>query len=137
MSGCEAVRRSSWWKKHTPKPDSAAPWHRCFWKVDFVGGSHGFIRRRFPFRPRAAWKPACSPAAHSFSNTSSGFWAFSGSSMAVPIHTPRVNNNDDYVRFSHVFVSPGAAVKKGDFIAEIETDKATFTIEAEQDGYVL
>jgi pyruvate dehydrogenase E2 component (dihydrolipoamide acetyltransferase) len=57
--------------------------------------------------------------------------------MAVPIHTPRVNNNDDYVRFSHVFVSPGAAVKKGDFIAEIETDKATFTIEAEQDGYVL
>ncbi|PYT02583.1 MAG: hypothetical protein DMF60_20885 [Acidobacteria bacterium] len=57
--------------------------------------------------------------------------------MPEAIHTPRVNNNDDYVRFSHTFVSPGEAVKTGDPIAEIETDKATFTVEAERDGYVL
>ena len=36
-----------------------------------------------------------------------------------------------------VFVEAGAAVKTGDPIAEIETDKATFTVEAERDGYIL
>jgi pyruvate dehydrogenase E2 component (dihydrolipoamide acetyltransferase) len=57
--------------------------------------------------------------------------------MPVAIHTPRVNNNDDYVRFSQIFVSAGTAVRTGDPIAEIETDKATFTVEAERDGYLL
>jgi pyruvate dehydrogenase E2 component (dihydrolipoamide acetyltransferase) len=57
--------------------------------------------------------------------------------MPSAIHTPRVNNNDDYVRFSHTFVSPGEAVGTGDPIAEIETDKATFTVEAERGGYLL
>ena len=57
--------------------------------------------------------------------------------MPIAIYTPRVNNNDDYVRFSQTFVSAGTAVSTGDPIAEIETDKATFTVEAERDGYLL
>lgn len=57
--------------------------------------------------------------------------------MPTPLHTPRVNNNDDTVRLVHLFVTPGAAVRKGDPIADIETDKATFTVEAEEDGFVL
>jgi pyruvate dehydrogenase E2 component (dihydrolipoamide acetyltransferase) len=57
--------------------------------------------------------------------------------MPDAIHTPRVNNNDDYVRFSQTFVSAGDAVRAGDPIAEIETDKATFTVEAERGGYLL
>jgi pyruvate/2-oxoglutarate dehydrogenase complex dihydrolipoamide acyltransferase (E2) component len=57
--------------------------------------------------------------------------------MQVAIYTPRVNNNDDFVRFGQTFISVGAAVRTGDPIAEIETDKATFTVEAEHDGYLL
>jgi pyruvate/2-oxoglutarate dehydrogenase complex dihydrolipoamide acyltransferase (E2) component len=57
--------------------------------------------------------------------------------MAVPLFTPRINNNDDTVRLTHVFVQVGAGFRRGDAIADIETDKATFTIEAEQDGYLL
>lgn len=57
--------------------------------------------------------------------------------MPAAIHTPRVNNNDDFVRFSRTFVEAGAAVKTGDPVAEIETDKATFTVESERDGYLL
>jgi pyruvate/2-oxoglutarate dehydrogenase complex dihydrolipoamide acyltransferase (E2) component len=57
--------------------------------------------------------------------------------MAIPVYTPRINNNDDEVRFSHIVAEVGSAVRKGDPVAEIETDKATFTVEAEQDGYVL
>ncbi len=57
--------------------------------------------------------------------------------MPVPLHTPRVNTNDDNVRVAHFFVSPGTFVRRGDPIADIETDKATFTVEAEQDAYLL
>jgi pyruvate/2-oxoglutarate dehydrogenase complex dihydrolipoamide acyltransferase (E2) component len=57
--------------------------------------------------------------------------------MAVPLYTPRVNNNDDSVRVSHLFIERGAFVRRGDPVADVETDKATFTVEAEQDGYVL
>lgn len=57
--------------------------------------------------------------------------------MPFPITTPRINNNDDMVRFSYILSPPGSAVQKGDPIAEIETDKATFTIEANDKGYVL
>jgi pyruvate dehydrogenase E2 component (dihydrolipoamide acetyltransferase) len=53
------------------------------------------------------------------------------------IHTPRVNNNDDFVRFLTTFVEAGAKVRTGDPLADIETDKATFTVEAERDGYLL
>jgi len=57
--------------------------------------------------------------------------------MPTPLYTPRVNNNDDTVRLVKVLVAPGAAVRAGDIVAEVETDKANFTVEAEQDGYVL
>ena len=57
--------------------------------------------------------------------------------MPVPLRTPRINNNDDTVRLSQIIARPGASVRAGEQVAEIETDKATFTVEAEQDGYVL
>jgi pyruvate/2-oxoglutarate dehydrogenase complex dihydrolipoamide acyltransferase (E2) component len=57
--------------------------------------------------------------------------------MATPLYTPRINNNDDTVRLSAVLALPGTAVRKGDPVADVETDKATFTVEAEADGYVL
>jgi pyruvate/2-oxoglutarate dehydrogenase complex dihydrolipoamide acyltransferase (E2) component len=57
--------------------------------------------------------------------------------MPTPLHTPRVNNNDDVVRLLRVLVKPGDRVNAGDIVAEVETDKASFTIEAEQPGFVL
>lgn len=57
--------------------------------------------------------------------------------MATPVRTPRVNNNDDEVKLSHVYVKTGARIRSGDPLAEVETDKATFTVESEHDGYVL
>jgi pyruvate/2-oxoglutarate dehydrogenase complex dihydrolipoamide acyltransferase (E2) component len=57
--------------------------------------------------------------------------------MAKAIHTPRVNNNDDVVKLSHLYVEQGAKIRAGDPLAEVETDKATFTVESEADGYVL
>lgn len=57
--------------------------------------------------------------------------------MAIPIRTPRVNNNDDVVRFTRIHRPPGSFVRKGEIIAEIETDKASFTVEVEEEGHVL
>jgi pyruvate dehydrogenase E2 component (dihydrolipoamide acetyltransferase) len=57
--------------------------------------------------------------------------------MPFPLHTPRLNNNDDFVRLTHLFVAPGTFVRRGDPVADVETDKAGFTVEAEEDGYVL
>lgn len=57
--------------------------------------------------------------------------------MPTPIHTPRINNNDDQVRLAKVLVAIGAAVKPGDPILDVETDKATFTVESGQDGFLL
>jgi pyruvate/2-oxoglutarate dehydrogenase complex dihydrolipoamide acyltransferase (E2) component len=57
--------------------------------------------------------------------------------MPTPIRTPRVNNNDDAVKLSHLYVERGARIRSGDPLAEVETEKATFTVESERDGYVL
>ena len=57
--------------------------------------------------------------------------------MTFPIHIPRVNNNDDEVRLVGLWVSPGEFVKAGTPLADIETGKATVTVEAEKDGYIL
>lgn len=57
--------------------------------------------------------------------------------MAFPLYVPRLNNNDDTVRLNAFLVNVGAKVRKGDPVADIETDKATFTVEAEDDGFVL
>jgi pyruvate/2-oxoglutarate dehydrogenase complex dihydrolipoamide acyltransferase (E2) component len=57
--------------------------------------------------------------------------------MPTPIVIPRINNNDDVVKLSRLPLEPGAAFKKSDLLAEIETDKASFEIEAATDGFVL
>src|SRR5689334_4594034 len=57
--------------------------------------------------------------------------------MPTPLHTPRVNNNDDTVRLVKVLVKPGDAVRAGQLVAEVETDKANFTVESDRDGVVL
>jgi pyruvate dehydrogenase E2 component (dihydrolipoamide acetyltransferase) len=57
--------------------------------------------------------------------------------MPTPVRTPRVNNNDDVVKLSHLYVERGAKIRTGDPLAEVETEKATFTVESEHDGYVL
>ena len=57
--------------------------------------------------------------------------------MAVPLFTPRVNNNDDTVRLTRLLADVGGSIRPGVAVAEIETDKATFTVESDQDGYLL
>ncbi len=57
--------------------------------------------------------------------------------MTFPIRTPRVNNNDDTVRLSAILAQPGVLVRVGDVVAEVETDKATFAVEADRAGYLL
>jgi pyruvate dehydrogenase E2 component (dihydrolipoamide acetyltransferase) len=57
--------------------------------------------------------------------------------MAVPVHVPRVNNNDDKVRLNELKVHKGAQVKRGDVVGMVETDKSVLEVEASADGYVL
>lgn len=57
--------------------------------------------------------------------------------MPTPLRTPRINNNDDTVRLSELMVKPGDEVRAGQAVAEIETDKANFTVEAERDCFIL
>ena len=57
--------------------------------------------------------------------------------MPTPLYTPRVNNNDDVVRLIRLFVKPGDAVDAGELVAEVETEKASFTVEVQQSGFVL
>jgi pyruvate dehydrogenase E2 component (dihydrolipoamide acetyltransferase) len=57
--------------------------------------------------------------------------------MAHPVHTPRLNNNDDEVRLTDLLVRVGDRVVVGQPLAEVETDKAVVAVESERDGYVL
>ncbi len=57
--------------------------------------------------------------------------------MPSPVYTPRINNNDDTVRLAAVLVDLRSAIRAGDPIIDVETDKATFTVESEIDGYLL
>jgi len=57
--------------------------------------------------------------------------------MAIPIHVPRVNNNDDTVSVVSIEVKEGDLVKRGQVVGAVETDKAVMDVEAESDGYVL
>lgn len=57
--------------------------------------------------------------------------------MAYPLHTPRVNNNDDIVQLVELNVSKGDLVKNGQIVGAVETDKALVDVEADRDGYVL
>ncbi len=57
--------------------------------------------------------------------------------MPFPIRTPRINNNDDTVRLSAIIAQPGVLLRIGDLVAEVATDKATFSVEADRPGYFL
>ena len=57
--------------------------------------------------------------------------------MPIPLLTPRLNNNDDVVAVRQIVALAGAAVRKGDPIVELETDKAVFVVESEHDGFLL
>ena len=57
--------------------------------------------------------------------------------MPTPIYTPRINNNDDTVWLAAVLVKIGSQIRAGDPIIDVETDKATFTVESIVDGYLL
>jgi pyruvate dehydrogenase E2 component (dihydrolipoamide acetyltransferase) len=57
--------------------------------------------------------------------------------MPNPLHTPRLNNNDDIVTVRQIITPAGTSVRKGDPIVELETDKAVFVVESEQDGWIL
>src|SRR5580698_2424520 len=57
--------------------------------------------------------------------------------MPTAIYTPRINNNDDTVRLAAVLVEIGSHIRIGDPIIDVETDKATFTVESTIDGYLL
>ncbi len=57
--------------------------------------------------------------------------------MAVSIHVPRVNNNDDEVKLISLRVAVGDSITRGHLIAEVETDKAIVEVEAPNDGFVL
>ena len=57
--------------------------------------------------------------------------------MAVSIHVPRVNNNDDEVKLISLRIAVGDAITRGQLIAEVETDKAIVEVEAPNHGFVL
>lgn len=57
--------------------------------------------------------------------------------MAVPVHVPRINNNDDEVKLVELRVAVGDRVTAAQVIASVETDKAVVEVEAPADGYVL
>jgi pyruvate dehydrogenase E2 component (dihydrolipoamide acetyltransferase) len=57
--------------------------------------------------------------------------------MAYPVRAPRVNNNDDVVRVGTLIARIGERVAKGDPIIEVETSKALYVVEAEEDGFLL
>jgi pyruvate/2-oxoglutarate dehydrogenase complex dihydrolipoamide acyltransferase (E2) component len=55
----------------------------------------------------------------------------------VQIRAPRLNANDDSVTLSRLLVKTGDEIAAGALLAEIESDKATFEIRADQAGFVL
>lgn len=57
--------------------------------------------------------------------------------MAIPVHVPRINNNDDEVKLAGLQVAVGDKVSKGQVLAQVETDKAVVDVEAGEDGFVL
>ncbi len=57
--------------------------------------------------------------------------------MIHVMRMPGVNANEDSAMLVRWMVDEGAAVKKGQFICEIETTKSTVEIEAEADGFIV
>ncbi|MFA5992284.1 MAG: 2-oxo acid dehydrogenase subunit E2 [Candidatus Pacearchaeota archaeon] len=57
--------------------------------------------------------------------------------MGTKIFIPKMGANIDYVEIGKIFVKKGDFVKRGQILFEIVTDKATFEIEADQEGLIL
>lgn len=57
--------------------------------------------------------------------------------MATAIHAPRINNNDDEVKILAFDVAVGAAVRLGQIVGQVETDKAVLDVTSPCDGFVL
>lgn len=57
--------------------------------------------------------------------------------MATPVHAPRINNNDDEVKVLAFEVGVGDALRCGQVIGQVETDKAVLDVTAPSDGFVL
>ena len=57
--------------------------------------------------------------------------------MAIAIHVPRINNNDDEVKLVEWKLAVGSAVERGQLIAAVETDKAVVDVEAPEAGYLI
>ena len=57
--------------------------------------------------------------------------------MAVGVHAPRVNNNDDVVKLIALSVAVGDRVARGEVLAQVETDKAIVDVESPADGFVI
>jgi pyruvate dehydrogenase E1 component alpha subunit len=57
--------------------------------------------------------------------------------MAVPIKVPDIGTTQDEVVLYSWLVEPGDVVKRGDIIAEVETDKAIMEFECPVEGVVL
>ena len=57
--------------------------------------------------------------------------------MASLIRMPQKGLSEDSAILSKWYVKEGDAVKKGDYLFAIETGKATFDVESEEDGVVL
>lgn len=53
------------------------------------------------------------------------------------IHVPRINNNDDEVKLIELSVAKGDAIKAGQIVGQVETDKAVLDIESPAAGFVL
>ena len=54
--------------------------------------------------------------------------------MATPVHTPRINNNDDHVKLIALEVAVGEQIERGKVLGQVETDKAVVEIEAPATG---
>lgn len=57
--------------------------------------------------------------------------------MALPVHVPRINNNDDEVKLVGLSVAVGDRIDPGQIVAQVETDKAIVDVEASVGGFVL
>ena len=59
--------------------------------------------------------------------------------MTKDVVIPRLGSSDesDEVRILRWIASPGASVKKGDALLEVETDKVNVEVEAPEDGTLI
>ena len=57
--------------------------------------------------------------------------------MATPVHTPRINNNDDQVKLIALEIAVGDQIERGQVLGQVETDKAVVDLEADRGGFVL